>query len=506
MHSTWSDPLPVFGGVPQGSILGVLLFNISTDDLEDEELDTRVFHDSTVEETESELTWETAQEPQLPTAGDEPGSDTDRWLLESSNATSSSLSYLSPRAPTDTVLSRLDPRARPFFPGPPDHDCVPSAPVVNITDKLLARLHRMDPDVDGAPADKLGVTDELIREQEVWEHRRLDPRDSCNDEGKYEQDYLAPTLSPIQPVREQSDQPSRSSTSSLDQLGPDLEPPPDHDVQDQAARLPLSPGSGSASPPRTVRASTPLPGRERRQPRHRESPIHLGGPRLTARDWSFLPWRRNRRRRRNLQKKISYSDEGETTVPVELNKKKTGLCWTAKKPRSLKFVDDGMILAKINMDSAQIVDNLVGRPTKSKHNLQTQNVFRRIVSRAESRGMVVNKKKTNILCLSDVQTYTATCKIQDADGNFIKSGGEIKVLGFHLDGRPTVHAHVAALQRRMRDTAWVLRHLKIAGFSQDELATVYRTVVRPILDYCACLLYTSPSPRDRQKSRMPSSA
>ena len=25
-------------------------------------------------------------------------------------------------------------------------------------------------------------------------------------------------------------------------------------------------------------------------------------------------------------------------------------------------------------------------------------------------------------------------------------------------------------------------------------------------DYCNCLLYTSPSPRDRQKSRMPSSA
>ena len=25
-------------------------------------------------------------------------------------------------------------------------------------------------------------------------------------------------------------------------------------------------------------------------------------------------------------------------------------------------------------------------------------------------------------------------------------------------------------------------------------------------DYCGCLLYTSPSPRDRQKSRMPSSA
>ena len=29
---------------------------------------------------------------------------------------------------------------------------------------------------------------------------------------------------------------------------------------------------------------------------------------------------------------------------------------------------------------------------------------------------------------------------------------------------------------------------------------------RPITTYCDCLLYTSPSPRDRQKSRMPSSA
>ena len=29
---------------------------------------------------------------------------------------------------------------------------------------------------------------------------------------------------------------------------------------------------------------------------------------------------------------------------------------------------------------------------------------------------------------------------------------------------------------------------------------------KPLLGICLCLLYTSPSPRDRQKSRMPSSA
>ena len=38
------------------------------------------------------------------------------------------------------------------------------------------------------------------------------------------------------------------------------------------------------------------------------------------------------------------------------------------------------------------------------------------------------------------------------------------------------------------------------------LKTVGLNVLVDRLSYSACLLYTSPSPRDRQKSRMPSSA
>ena len=42
VNNTWSTPLPVYGGVSLGSILGVLLFNVATDYLEDDAIDNRV--------------------------------------------------------------------------------------------------------------------------------------------------------------------------------------------------------------------------------------------------------------------------------------------------------------------------------------------------------------------------------------------------------------------------------------------------------------------------------
>ena len=149
-----------------------------------------------------------------------------------------------------------------------------------------------------------------------------------------------------------------------------------------------------------------------------------------------------------------------------------------------------MTLSKANMDSAQPCVLGDGRQAKDKHDIPSQNLFRRVVGKAEARGMVVNKKKTKVLCISDSQTYKAKAHILDPDGNRLESGDHLKVLGFHMDSRPSVHAHVQALRIRMRDTMWVLRHLKIAGFSEPELATVYRTVVRPVLDYCAVVYHS----------------
>ena len=121
--------------------------------------------------------------------------------------------------------------------------------------------------------------------------------------------------------------------------------------------------------------------------------------------------------------------------------------------------------------------------------MPSQNLFRRVVLKAESRGMVVNRSKTKILCVSDAQTYKARVHIYDSEGNKLESGSHLKVLGFHMDSRPSAHAHVQAMRLRMRDTVWILPHLKITGFSEPELATVYRTIIRPILDSCAVVYH-----------------
>ena len=73
--------------------------------------------------------------------------------------------------------------------------------------------------------------------------------------------------------------------------------------------------------------------------------------------------------------------------------------------------------------------------------------------------MVVNCKKTTVLCVSDALNYSASSFIKDSDDNKFCSGKKMKILGFHMDGRPSCHGHVGALKSRMRETVSVIRHL-----------------------------------------------
>ena len=78
----------------------------------------------------------------------------------------------------------------------------------------------------------------------------------------------------------------------------------------------------------------------------------------------------------------------------------------------------------------------------------------------------------------------------------------MKLLGFHLSTRPTVGK---ALIKCLRTRLWILRHLREAGFTQEELVRVYKSVVRPVHDYM-CVVYHAmlTDENDEQIERMQS--
>ena len=69
-------------------------------------------------------------------------------------------------------------------------------------------------------------------------------------------------------------------------------------------------------------------------------------------------------------------------------------------------------------------------------------------------------------------------------------------MGFHFSTSPTLHAHIEALSKRIRRKFWVLYHLRRAGFTEKDLAKVYRTCLLPILEYCSVVFH--PMMKDEQ--------
>ena len=213
VHNTWSRPLPVHGGVPQGSIVGVLLFNISTDDLEDDQEghDQREFVDSDCGEEPSLSTLDNSDEPvnggslrsSFTGRDGSAGQEIDCSSTAGSTEGSLPLNHLGWAGSTgpesdwgdhglldDTTFGPLSPPAfppglNPYAPEfhPQESFDASSASVLGITDELL---HHQDANASGGwgsaygkefvartpeslcgPAIKLGITDELLHHQEA---------------------------------------------------------------------------------------------------------------------------------------------------------------------------------------------------------------------------------------------------------------------------------------------------------------------------------------------------
>ena len=162
--------------------------------------------------------------------------------------------------------------------------------------------------------------------------------------------------------------------------------------------------------------------------------------------------------------------------------------------------------------------------------------------------MKVNCKKTQLLLISPPNSYDSSAYISLC-GERVESGRSLKLLGFTFGNEPNVNAHYDSIKQKFRKRFWALIHLKNAGFTGDQIMTLFNVYIRLVIEYCCvvyyplltaaqteglermqkqaarlaygwnlfyaelceekgitCLLYTSPSPRDLSTSRMPSSA
>ena len=207
--------------------------------------------------------------------------------------------------------------------------------------------------------------------------------------------------------------------------------------------------------------------------------------------------------------------------------------YVKRPPVDLKYIDDGLDIVTVNMKTVALCsEGDPPRPIKIIHPVESQAMLDHVVMRAADKGMIVNDVKTNLMCVTAASSYSARAELVGRDGEKISDKKSIKTLGYVLDSDCGQSSNVAAMRSKLRARTWALPTLKKCGFAEEELLKIYCTMMRPTVEYCSpawgsmltqeqvncleqqqvqalkhiCLLYTSPSPRDRQKSRMPSSA
>ena len=119
---------------------------------------------------------------------------------------------------------------------------------------------------------------------------------------------------------------------------------------------------------------------------------------------TYLPVGSNvERAARAAVRRIVYSSEEEEAIPIEYSRK--NVKWRDMEPKVYKYVDDNLLVNRVNMETAAVgrdADACVDGPGAywDKHGIECQNGFRRVVRRAEEKGMKVNGAKTLMLCIS----------------------------------------------------------------------------------------------------------
>ena len=130
---------------------------------------------------------------------------------------------------------------------------------------------------------------------------------------------------------------------------------------------------------------------------------------------------------------------------------------------------------------------------------QSEEMFKYISQAAGEQGLQVNSKKTALLAISGARSYTARTHIYDAQDNRIDSSSTLKTLGFTFNSSATVSDQIEILVNKMSMRTWTLRELANGGFTEKERLEVYKTMIRPIVEYSS-VVYNSMLTKEQEKA------
>ena len=97
--------------------------------------------------------------------------------------------------------------------------------------------------------------------------------------------------------------------------------------------------------------------------------------------------------------------------------------------------------------------------------------------------MKVNGKKTQLVCISASNEASVFSYIGTKDSR-IESKDCLKILGFWFGCKPGVGKQVEVMQAKFRSRLWMLCRLKKYGMKTCDLLFIYKSVIRPVLDFC----------------------
>ena len=136
---------------------------------------------------------------------------------------------------------------------------------------------------------------------------------------------------------------------------------------------------------------------------------------------------------------------------------------------------------------------------RRRHARICEDKFKIITENANSIGMKINEKKTQLICFSDSNFSNTKSFINIDDEDRIYSEDNMKVLGFIFSSKPGVGAHVDYMSKKFKKSLWSLHHLKRANIPNDRLILVYCTMLRAIIEF-SNVVYHSMLTEEQNKS------